>query len=60
MLHNDENALTFEAGNAPARAARIETLGARPVLRLSLARSGRAMVLEQFTLSRMVSAWKPG
>ena len=60
MLHNDENALTFEAGNAPARAARIETLIACPVLRLILARSGRARVLEQFTLSRMVDdleAW---
>jgi glycosyltransferase involved in cell wall biosynthesis len=63
MLCSGENALTFEAGNATSLAARIETLVARPELRSSLAQAGQAMVLERFTLDRMVEdmeAWLVG
>ena len=63
MLCPGQNALTFEAENASALAAQIETLIPNPELRASLARSGQDMVLKQFTLDRMVSdleAWLTG
>ena len=54
MLFDGENALAFEAGNPLGLADCIARVLDQPPLRHRLARAGQQMVLEQFTLTRMV------
>ena len=54
MLHHGENALTFQAEDAAMLAERIRHAAADPKLRRSLAVAGQRMVLERFTLDRMI------
>lgn len=54
MLANEQNALTFKAEDAASLANHIVHVLDDPSLRLRLARSGQQMVLERFTLQRMV------
>jgi glycosyltransferase involved in cell wall biosynthesis len=54
LLVEDETGLTFEAGNAGMLARRIEQLLENPELIPSLARNGRAKVIEQFEIERMI------
>jgi len=55
MLVNDQNALTFKAEDANCLANHIARVTDNPSLRLQLARAGQQMVLEKFTLERMVN-----
>lgn len=60
MMHHRQNALTYPAGNAVALANEIEVALNDPALRVRLARAGQDMILERFTLQRMVTdfeAW---
>jgi glycosyltransferase involved in cell wall biosynthesis len=60
MLEDGQNALVFPPGDAPALAQCILQLRRRPDLRARLAESGHRIVLERFTLDRMVDemeAW---
>jgi glycosyltransferase involved in cell wall biosynthesis len=54
MLEHNHNALTFQAEDAASLAQRIEYLALNPEIRSDLARTGQRMVLERFTLKRMV------
>jgi glycogen(starch) synthase len=54
MLVNGYNALTFRAGDAVGLADQIVQALVEPVQRRQLAQAGRQMVLERFTLSRMM------
>ncbi len=54
MLRNGENASTFKAEDASALARLIGEAEADPERRRTLAREGQRMVLEKFTLERMV------
>lgn len=54
MLTDNQNALTFPAGDALALAQRIVRVVEDPALMIKLANAGRQLVLEAFTLSRMV------
>jgi glycosyltransferase involved in cell wall biosynthesis len=63
MLFDGENALTFEAENADSLADCISRALAEPALRQRLAHAGQQMVLERFTLERMLKeteAWLEG
>ena len=60
MMQHEQNALTYPAGNAVALANEIEVALNDPALRVRLARAGHDMILESFTLQRMVTdfeAW---
>ena len=60
MMQHGQNALTYPAGNAVALANEIEVALNDPALRARLARAGQALILERFTLQRMVAdfeAW---
>jgi glycosyltransferase involved in cell wall biosynthesis len=54
MLANEENSLTFRAEDAEALAERIERVLREPALLPRLALAGQQMVLEGFSLQRMV------
>ena len=54
MFDNGRNSLTFKAENASGLADQIELALNDPVLREQLAQSGKQMVLERFTLERMI------
>lgn len=54
MLIHNENALVYPAENSQQLAEAILTLKQDPALRLNLVKKGRDMVLERFTLERMV------
>ena len=54
MLVNEENSLTFRAEDAETLARHIERLLREPALLSRLAHAGQQMVLERFTLRRMV------
>ena len=54
MLHDGENALTFQAEDAKTLARLIRTAAEDPERRRALALAGQRMVLEKFTLERMV------
>jgi glycogen(starch) synthase len=54
MLSDGQNALTFEPGDVEHLALQIKKAAGDPSLRLELARAGQQMVLEWFTLDRMV------
>lgn len=54
MLIHGKNALTFEPEDVEALADHISRAFHEPQLRLQLARAGQQMVLERFTLDRMV------
>jgi glycogen(starch) synthase len=54
MLVDEENGLTFQAGDAEALANHIERVLSEPALLSRLARAGQQMVLQRFTLKRMV------
>jgi glycogen synthase len=54
MLVNEENSLTFQAEDAEALAGHIERLLREPALLSRLADAGQQMVLERFSLQRMV------
>jgi len=55
ILLEDENALTFPAGDAAALAEQIKKLMASPELRARLARSGRETAVGKFDLQRMTT-----
>ncbi len=55
MLFHGKNGLTFRAGDADGLADQIAYAVTQPELRRQLAQAGRQMVLEQFTLDRMVA-----
>lgn len=55
MLHNGQNALTFQSENPEQLAEQIQLALKNEELRKRLARTGQAMVLEKFTLERMVN-----
>lgn len=55
MLVHGENALTFQAESVAELADRLEQAWQDPELVWRLARKGQAMVLERFTLGRMVN-----
>jgi len=60
MLRNGENSLTFQAEEATALADHLERILDNPDLASRLAQAGQRMVLQQFTLERMVDdleAW---
>jgi glycogen(starch) synthase len=60
MLFNRKNGLTFPTEDAAALADRIRLVIGDPALRQDLAQAGQQMVLERFTLERMVDhieAW---
>ncbi len=60
MMRHGQNALTYPAGDASALANAIELALNDPDLRTRLTRSGQQLVLERFTLQRMVEdfeAW---
>ncbi len=54
MLVNEENALTFAAGDAARLADHVRYLLNAPTQRHRLARAGQQTVLQRFTLDRMV------
>lgn len=54
MLVHQQNALTFSAEDAAALAEHLLFALANPARRIQLARAGQQMVLERFTLDRMV------
>lgn len=54
MLFDGQNALTFQPEDAERLAAHIVHIAENPALRVQLARAGQWMVLEQFTIRRMV------
>jgi glycosyltransferase involved in cell wall biosynthesis len=54
MLLNGQNALTFQAEDAIGLSNHIIRVLDDPALRLRLAQTGQQMVLERFTLKRMV------
>jgi glycosyltransferase involved in cell wall biosynthesis len=54
MLSADENALTFAAGDSAGLADQIARVLRDPALLPRLARAGQQLVLERFTLERMV------
>jgi glycogen(starch) synthase len=54
MLKHGENGLTFQPEDARALADHVESVLRDPALRQQLARSGQQMILQQFTLQRMV------
>ncbi len=55
MLHDSENALTFQAEDAVKLAKLIRQASEDPAGRRQLAAAGQRMVLERFTLERMVA-----
>jgi glycosyltransferase involved in cell wall biosynthesis len=55
MLAHGQNALTFKAQDVECLASHIARVSNDPLLRLRLARAGQQMVLERFTLERMVN-----
>jgi glycosyltransferase involved in cell wall biosynthesis len=60
MMQHGQNALTYPAGDAAALANAIELAFNDPALRARLAHAGQQLVLERFTLQRMVAdfeAW---
>ena len=54
MMHHGQNAFTYPAGDAAALADQIEVALCEPDLRARLARAGQQLILERFTLQRMV------
>jgi glycosyltransferase involved in cell wall biosynthesis len=63
MLQNNQNALTFQAGDARGLADQIEQILSDPTLLERLAQAGQRTVLERFTLDRMVNeieSWLEG
>lgn len=54
MLKNKQTALTFQAENASQLAEQIAYAANQPVQRRQIAQAGQTLVLEKFTLSRMV------
>jgi len=54
IVRQGETGLTFPAGDSAALAQQIKSLVDDPALRVDLARRGQALVLEQFSLDRMV------
>lgn len=54
MLVNEKNSLTLQAEDSEALANRIERVLRDPALLSQLAQSGQQMILERFTLERMV------
>ena len=54
MLRHDQNALTFQPGDARGLADSIARAIEQPALREQLARAGQQTVLERFTVQRMV------
>ena len=69
MLKHGHNGLTFPAENATVLADRIDQALNEPALRSQLAKAGQNMVIEQYTLERMIIeieqflmsvAWNPG
>lgn len=54
MLSHGQNALTFKAEDSKTLASHIAAVAQDPALRIRLARAGQQMVLEKFTLKRMV------
>ncbi|MBI5568278.1 MAG: glycosyltransferase family 4 protein [Chloroflexi bacterium] len=60
MMQHGQNALTYQAGDASALANVIELAFNDPARRARLAQAGQHMILERFTLQRMVTdfeAW---
>jgi glycosyltransferase involved in cell wall biosynthesis len=55
MLAHDQNALTFRAEDAPGLAEQLLEAWQNPAQRRQLAQAGQQMVLERFTLKRMVN-----
>lgn len=54
MMVSGENCLTFRVNDAQALAAQIECVLHNPLLLSQLAQAGQRMILERFTLERMV------
>jgi glycosyltransferase involved in cell wall biosynthesis len=54
MLFDGQNALTFKAEDFETLARHIAAVAENPALRVRLARAGQQLVLERFTLDRMV------
>ncbi|MBE2224179.1 MAG: glycosyltransferase family 4 protein [Anaerolineae bacterium] len=54
MLIDEQNALTFQAEDTEKLAAHIVRIANNPSLRTTLAAAGQQMILEKFTLERMV------
>jgi glycosyltransferase involved in cell wall biosynthesis len=54
MLFDGENALTFKPEDVDGLASQIINAASDPSLRLELALAGQQMVLQQFTIERMV------
>ena len=55
ILHQDQNALTFQAEDAQGLANQIIYALEHPALRVKLAQAGRQLVVEKFTIDRMVN-----
>ncbi len=55
MLANDQNSLTFKAEDAECLASHIARVSNDPLRRVQLATAGQQMVLERFTLNRMIN-----
>jgi len=55
MLAHDQNSLTFNAEDAECLANHISRVRQDPQLKTRLAKAGQRMVLERFTLDRMIS-----
>ncbi|MEZ4665048.1 MAG: glycosyltransferase family 4 protein, partial [Caldilineaceae bacterium] len=69
MLEHGRNGLTYPAENATVLADRIDQALREPALRTQLAQAGQNMVIEKYTLERMIIeieqflmsvAWNPG
>lgn len=56
MLIDNENSLTFQAGDAEDLAEKISMAFADPDLYMRLSASGQRMILEKFSLERMVDS----
>ena len=54
MLNDGQNALTFKPEDTARLADQITRIVSDPSLRIKLARAGQQMVLERFTLNRMI------
>ena len=54
IVKHGETGLTFPAGDSAALAEQIKRLAAEPALRVKLAECGQALVLQNFSLERMV------